>query len=496
MKKYHQILKYGFTFLFLTLYSCGDFLNEYSQNLSYVRTVDDLKEILIGNAYMPDRLGSPKHGYFLMMWLDVMDDDIDSHANGISTSCMHDFMKGFHYWQQYPYDDKRRKFYGGNTSWAQFYEHIGAVNIIIEKAEEFKTESPEGYRQVKGEAHFLRAFYYFYLVNIWAKHYEPNTADRDPGVPVKLTSYAEGKGFKRNSVAECYAQIIKDLEIAAESLKGLNTASKRRATELAARIFLSRVYLYMEEYESALEQCEKALAIPTSLGIVDMNTTKREDFVKQIVSAESRECVFANGVVPQAMMQKGGNREFYIVSGDLLEKYDTKNDLRFKYFFLQYKGHYLSEKCIGFRNTPATSIFYKEIYLNKAEALCATGKLPEALECLNELRKKRMKKFDTPAMDEKELINLIREERRKEMCFEGQRWFDLKRYAISRTYPEKKKIRHAYWEQTGNKVRIAGEYELGEYPEDGGWILSFPKYALISNKGALIDNDRPERNYK
>ena len=45
----------------------------------------------------------------------------------------------------------------------------------------------------------------------------------------------------------------------------------------------------------------------------------------------------------------------------------------------------------------------------------------------------------------------IRLERRRELCFEGHRWFDLRRYAVCEKYPYSKQIRHAFNVYDGNK---------------------------------------------
>ena len=57
-------------------------------------------------------------------------------------------------------------------------------------------------RRVKGEAHFLRAVYYYMLANLYGKPYDPATAVTNLAVPIKLTEYIEDKEYVRNSVKE------------------------------------------------------------------------------------------------------------------------------------------------------------------------------------------------------------------------------------------------------------------------------------------------------
>ncbi len=75
-----------------------------------------------------------------------------------------------------------------------------------------------------------------------------------------------------------------------------------------------------------------------------------------------------------------------------------------------------------------------EILLNKAEALAALGRNEEAINTIQELRKKRFRPEHLTAITETGagLVQFIREERRRELCFEWHRWFDLRRYAVNK----------------------------------------------------------------
>ena len=92
-----------------------------------------------------------------------------------------------------------------------------------------------------------------------------------------------------------------------------------------------------------------------------------------------------------------------------------------------------------------------------------------------------------------DLVKFIRAERRRDLCFMGQRWFDLKRYAVHPKYPQKTRIEHPYYTWTGSSAILEKTYVLEEYPGDGGWLMPFPSSALISNEGALKNNVRPDR---
>ena len=116
----------------------------------------------------------------------------------------------------------------------------------------------------------------------------------------------------------------------------------------------------------------------------------------------------------------------------------------------------------------------------------------EAINTLQELREKRMIDAGTIDLSGENLVKFIREERRRDLCFLGQRWFDLRRYAVHPKYPQKTRIEHPYYDWNGS-MTLNKVYVLEEYPGDGGWLMPIPRDALLSNEGALKDNVRPER---
>lgn len=121
------------------------------------------------------------------------------------------------------------------------------------------------------------------------------------------------------------------------------------------------------------------------------------------------------------------------------------------------EGHYLPwSKCIMNYNNSVKyntvfgmSLRLSEAYLILAEAVYNTDE-ELALRMINELREKRYaegKNYEVNYSGE-ELLNFIREERRRELCFEGQRWFDLRRYGM----PSFKRRWIEYGDYLGNYV--------------------------------------------
>ena len=121
-----------------------------------------------------------------------------------------------------------------------------------------------------------------------------------------------------------------------------------------------------------------------------------------------------------------------------------------------------------------------EAYLNLAEAAAQLKKDKIALDALNALRIKRFAPEyyeEISGISGEDLVTKIRKERRLELCFEGHRWFDLRRYgmpAFSRT-----------WKIDGMPVQT---YTLEK--NDPAYTLPIPPDVLERNR-SLVQNKLP-----
>ena len=146
------------------------------------------------------------------------------------------------------------------TLWMVAYKVIYMTNTVIETLDESKAEN----NQLLGEAYFMRGLMHLHMVTLYAK---PYSFGRDNlGVPLRITTSSEG--IKRNSVGEVYDQIVADLRKAADlmSSKPRVAGNAGYPCKEAALGVLSRVYLYMEEYDKCIATVDEALngAAPAS----------------------------------------------------------------------------------------------------------------------------------------------------------------------------------------------------------------------------------------
>lgn len=514
----------GIWVLLLGLTGCSDFLEEQSNEYAYATTCKDLNELLVGSGYMKNEVisgtnalkPSNKTGVYFP-WLNVMDDDAEEFVKGdYNDTDPSTMLRGFYAWEKDPCNTSGVLY--NDPIWGRLYEHIAVVNVILNKAEEFTKESEADRNAVKGQCHFLRASFYYLLVNLYAKPYDPVTAERDPGVPIKLTHYVEDIEYERSTVDNVYQQIVSDLNAAIDYLKDYEPTTVRRVGLDAARTFLSRVYCYMGKWELVPELCNAVI-----------NGNKYS--LKNLPGAGVKDTSWLDANSPEIIFTQGSNsinRVFPLVKGktnsaafrvseelvSLFDKHGVKdgeaNDCRKKFTLFReevpanegFSGFYIPRK-VGAAPVNEKSLFVSdnftlrlsEVYLNLAEALAMTDQEEPAREALKSLLKYRVKDLQPITATGEDLIKYIRDERRLELCFEGQRWFDLRRYAVSPKYLETKSIKHNVYGNSyggnGTPGILEGYYLLPTYP-DGGWVLPIPAVEVEQSEGSLEQNSRED----
>ena len=137
-----------------------------------------------------------------------------------------------------------------------------------------------------------------------------------------------------------------------------------------------------------------------------------------------------------------------------------------------------------------------EAYLNGAEAAAYLGDERTARELLEALRVKRWdrEKYEPIQKTGEALVTEIRDERRRELCLEGHRWFDLRRYMVCEKYPFTKEIQKVYYvyDDSGNQIIEKRVYKLEK--NDPAYTLPIPYEVLDYNTG-MEDNPHPQRSY-
>lgn len=310
----------------------------------------------------------------------------------------------------------------GSSPWTTLYLCVYRANVVLDGIDEVtdRNTNQAEWANVKGQALLLRARNYFTLLSVWSLPYDVQTATKDLGVPLRLDANYNTPSV-RASVATCYQQIIKDLREAAALLPN-NPIHVIRPSKPAAYAFLARTFLAMNETDSCLKYTNLALQLKSKL--MDYNATDGINPKAEYPFLRfNPEVIFESYMPYPATIQKGD------IDQDLYNSYHV-NDLRKTMYHRTstavgvFKGTYSGGTFLF--NGPATD----ELYLMKAECLARLGDQANSLATLNELLVKRFKSNTfTPytAITSNEALQLVLQERRKELVFRGLRWMDVRR---------------------------------------------------------------------
>lgn len=456
--------------------ACDDFLSEYSQDMVVAKTVDHLDEVLLGSVYMPSFAVYNPSGSSVCGFLNILDDDINTAMGGDGVTkrvpynprTNTDSNFGYFAWQAEVGMKSDGNKNDDSATWNDLYKRINYVNVILDEIVDMPHETEDDlatYNRVQGEAHFLRAQFYFMLANLYGKPYDAN-ADKNLCVPLKLTPYVEHDveketQFQRATVKEIYDQVLFDLGKAVDflTLSPQNPKNRfHRASIEAVNLLLSRVYLYTQQWELA-EKAAAAVIASSNYRLAALSTL--EDGVNFLTNTNA-EVIFSQGQnnLPQSNEEGqtplSGFAGSYCVSADLANLYDQEKDRRYACFFGITPSGGQTGSCDSLalhnkfeapveskaRYSDVFGLRLSEAYLNQMEACAMLGHTDDANDLLNNLRRERIDDYDDEYYTGEELVSQIRDERRKELCFEGHRWFDLRRYSVNTQYPYFKAIIH------------------------------------------------------
>lgn len=514
MKFIRYIIKSALVFsLFIMATSCTSFLNEYSEDLAYIQNVDDLDQLLIGSGYMVVNPRVPlRYSNFYLPYLHYISDETQEVIGETRYHPEANIRKnifGYYTWQKkvgVSFDGLTHN--DESVDWLRLYNHISTLNVILSEAEamvpQTKSEK-EKWNRVVAEASFLRAAYYFWLVNLYAEPYSQANSFK-PGVPLKLEQHIIDKKYKRATIKAVYDTILDDLKKAESLMPDEHKHSKYRISKAGLYLFMSRVYLYMQEWSDAAKYAKKCIQHGGALQ--NLNGWTEDKF---FLSLENSEIFFSmGGSLVYSHLDAGGAPVGSFEVSDGLYNLFSENDLRKTVFLKKEKTKALNKDYYVYpiKQNPRGPyraeisenfcLRLSEAYLNLAEALAFMNKVEDSQANLNELLRKRMKLSSfTPInnLSQKELIDFIRDERRRELCFEGHRWFDLRRYRVAEPFSYKTDLRNSYtiYVKEGRISRMQATYEyLLPANEDFGYTLPIPTEQKMIND-IIEDNNRIDR---
>jgi tetratricopeptide (TPR) repeat protein len=312
-----------------------------------------------------------------------------------------------------------------NTDWSRPYDQVFYSNVVLGELEQFDNseKSSQEWRNLKGAAHFYRAYAFFSLARSFCVGYDPATAGNELGIVLRLDSDI-AVALPRSTLKETFEQIILDLEMA-EPLVQSTISINTRPSKAAVWAMLSRVYLYMGDFEKSLEAADRALSLYDALlDYNQINPSPARPFVGNL-----DEVIFYSELLLRTYYFFSAGSA---VSPELYAKYE-QDDLRRSLFFFARSGFMAFRGQYSYLANAFGGLAVDELWLNKAECEARLGQSQNAINSLNTLLVKRFKtdKFIPIAeLSGEELVEKVLEERRKELVLRGMRWGDIKRLNV------------------------------------------------------------------
>ena len=355
---------------------------------------------------------------------DILSDNVTFSTDGRQTR------KILHNWNYSP--SQGPNMYG---TYAVAYQMIYRANLLIENSAGFEGDNKN---KVVAEAKALRALAHLNAASFFAK-IPTQSADANGSLGIAYMTVADSEAApSRETVGTVYEKIAKDLEEALPFIEV--TAAPGRLTKDGVNILLSRVYLYMGENEKAITAASNvAMPIENRDDVVGVWDDSTKNGVALYIPVDPSVLTNLVGVT----WSQGGMSNLipeYVVSFDLYNAF-ASDDIRKDAYTMQAanngKGHsynaikkYFKRAAGGAAGELDIKILRAaEAKLNLAEANFKLGNETAARTALDAVRTKRY--LNPPAGETgTALRDAIRLERRLELAFEYQRFFDLKRWGL------------------------------------------------------------------
>lgn len=309
--------------------------------------------------------------------------------------------------------------------WTGLYSPIYNANSIIEALEQPAAAlSADSVKQALGEAYFMRAYCYFQLVNYYGD------------VPLVISTDARVNAMlPRISVADIYKNIVSDLTTAAGLLtEKYPTAYRWRANRHVVNALLSKVYLYLKDWEKAEIAASSVIASPLYSLTTDLNA---------VFLAGSNETIWQlwnlNGYSNMSNNYVPSNTASVTIRAraELLQAFENGDKRRQLWLkegtgaslnaFYPYK-YKLRAAATGNNAEYYIQLRLADIYLVRAEARAHRNNTEDGNKDLYEVRKRAGLLTPVNYSTAESLADAVLVERRRELMFENaERWFDLKR---------------------------------------------------------------------
>jgi len=451
-----KILNIFLVVLLMVAAGCKKFTDELPKGIIVAKTTTDFRKLL-------DDVDNQRYPYSLSQvssYVDIISDDVYADSTKwLSWTTTRAHVNALYAFQPqvWVYDAL-----ADDVNWKNQYYIVSLIGTMLIELDKVK-DNPQVKKQLIAEAKVHRAYAYLDLVNIYAKHYNEQTAATDLGVPLILDAAALPP-LKRASVKEIYDFVLAELQAAVPDLPDNIITYTHRPSKAAVYAIMARAYLYMGKYTEALANAEKSLAINGYLH--DYNTLYTgADFISNLIGMKrnnDKEVLLHKTTIKGFLLNNymildsaSFNKLYpgFTKVGTVTTNNDLRRTLRFAGFnaagsitgkVLTYTVTYNTwYKTDGSNSSGADNIHIgtPEMYLTRAECNARLNNLQKALDDINLIRTKRFKTGTYTPMtladlgnSQNNVINEVLLERRRELYGKELRLFDIKRLHLPVTH--------------------------------------------------------------
>jgi len=378
---------------------------------------------------------------------------------------------------------------GINGQWSYDFDGISRSNSAISYLTDATLTTSLAFDEptrnyLLGQVYFLRAFYYFDLVNLYGD------------IPLLLTplkNFADAYGVaKSETKANVYIQISKDLDEAKTLLpdgKYSDATEKWRVSKGAVMALQAKVALYNQKWSEAISiitEMEGLTYYSLNANYFDNFRVEKEFVENEVIFAYDHQSLTTprsgNGLCALA------GWGFIAPTTNFISAFEA-NDPRLDYTVdvtsqnvYKFFGE-LNDNNKGNDDAPSNKIYIRwaDVMLWKAEALNETGAFPEAIELINKVRQRARQTVtatgnippagtlpdrNIASTDKAQIKDWLIQERRVELGFESQRFNDLKRWNLAKSF-------------------LSG---LGKNFQDKNYLYPIPQGEIDKSGGSITQN--------
>ena len=324
-----------------------------------------------------------------------------------------------------------------NEKVKEIYEHIYGVlnqaNNIINALPNVPDGTPEERDQILGEMYAVRALCHFDLLRLFAQPYAYRANAQHNGIVIVTKTPDVFDMQERATVYDSYKQVVEDLKAAIELTteeNKLGGTKKFWVGPVAAKALLAKVYVYMEDWNNAINYATQVLEEP-GYNLVDGDLLL-DEWSNNVPSSEDIWVLDNTVVVAASMSNYVGytdvtNDVFCSVTSDLINLYEP-GDWRLS-LYGEFAGDSVTYKYQTNSNIENNIVVIRlaEMYLIRAEAYARTNQEALARSDLQVIRERADPSAGFVNLSGQDLIDEILLEKRREFALEGHIFFDLKR---------------------------------------------------------------------